>query len=45
MLVAIDARALWDAMPPPRPWTASIALATICMGYVLLLASRQGPFW
>ena len=45
MLVAIEARALWDTLPTRRPWAISIALATVCMGYVLLLASRQGPFW
>ena len=44
MLVAIEGRALWEAMPR-RPWAISIALTTICMSYVLLLAARQGPYW
>ena len=45
MLVVIEARALWEAMPRRRPWAISVALATVCMTYVLLLAARQGPYW
>ena len=45
MLVAIEGRALLEAVPRRRQWTVSIALVTVSVSYVLILATRQGPFW
>ena len=45
MLVAYEGGALWRASGARRPWAVSIALVTICIAHVLILAARQGPYW
>src|SRR5688572_18485387 len=41
MLVAIEGGALWRLARVRRPVVVSTALTTICIGYMLILASRQ----
>jgi hypothetical protein len=43
--VALEGGAMWRAAATRRPWAVSFALVTICVGYVLILAARQGPYW
>ena len=45
MLVALEGGALWRASGSRRPWAVSIALVTVCIAHVLILAERQGPYW
>jgi len=45
MLVAVELGALWRFARTRRPWTVSLALVVICIGHVLILAMRHGPFW